>query len=81
MDHHDMTGDGVKDLIVGRDGGAIQVYSYEDGDEMEPTLRFTTVCVSPTLGRERATAGLIVFQNFKFVSYSTFLIYVVLKNT
>ncbi|KAF2360801.1 Quinoprotein alcohol dehydrogenase-like superfamily [Trinorchestia longiramus] len=42
MDHHDMTGDGVKDLIIGRDGGAVQVFSYEDGDEMEPTLRFTT---------------------------------------
>lgn len=25
LDHHDMTGDGVKDLIVARDGGAIQV--------------------------------------------------------
>lgn len=29
MDHHDMTGDGVKDLIVARDGGAIQVGYFE----------------------------------------------------
>ena len=43
MDHHDMTGDGVKDLIVAREGGAIQVYSYEDGDEAEPTMRFSHV--------------------------------------
>ena len=43
MDHHDMTGDGVRDLIVGRDGGTIEVFAYEDGDELEPTLRFSTV--------------------------------------
>ncbi|KAB7495673.1 Bardet-Biedl syndrome 7-like protein [Armadillidium nasatum] len=41
MDHHDMTGDGIKDLIIGREGGSIQIYAYEDGDEAEPTLRFT----------------------------------------
>lgn len=45
MDHHDLTGDGVKDLIVGREGGTVNIYSYEDGDEAEPTLRFTQVCL------------------------------------
>ncbi|CAL4090214.1 unnamed protein product, partial [Meganyctiphanes norvegica] len=44
MDHHDMTGDGVRDLLVGRDDGTVEVYSYEDGDEAEPTLRFSTAC-------------------------------------
>ncbi|XP_071527283.1 BBSome complex member BBS7-like isoform X2 [Panulirus ornatus] len=44
MDHHDMTGDGVRDLIVGRDDGSVEVFSYEDGDESEPTLRFSIAC-------------------------------------
>lgn len=43
MDHHDITGDGVRDLLVGRDDGTIEVFAYEDGDESEPTLRFSTV--------------------------------------
>ena len=43
MDHHDMTGDGIRDLIVGRDDVSLEVYSYEDGDEAEPTLRFSMV--------------------------------------
>lgn len=43
MDHHDMTGDGIRDLIVGRDDGSLEVYSYEDGDESEPTMRFSMV--------------------------------------
>ncbi|XP_076069179.1 BBSome complex member BBS7-like isoform X2 [Oratosquilla oratoria] len=44
MDHYDMTGDGVRDLIVGRDDGTVEVLSYDDGDESEPTLRFSTNC-------------------------------------
>ncbi|XP_042226350.1 Bardet-Biedl syndrome 7 protein homolog isoform X2 [Homarus americanus] len=44
MDHHDMTGDGVRDLLVGRDDGSIEVFSYEDGDESEPVLRFSMAC-------------------------------------
>lgn len=46
MDHHDITGDGVRDLLVGRDDGTIEVFAYEDGDESEPTLRFSTVSCS-----------------------------------
>lgn len=43
MDHYDMTGDGIRDLIVGRDDGSLEVYSYDDGDESEPTMRFSMV--------------------------------------
>ncbi|XP_043223062.1 Bardet-Biedl syndrome 7 protein homolog isoform X2 [Amphibalanus amphitrite] len=41
MDHFDMTGDGVRDLIVGRDDGSVQIFSYDDGEEAAPTLRYT----------------------------------------
>ena len=43
LDNYDITGDGVKDLIVGKHDGSIEVYSYEDGEECEPMLRFTHV--------------------------------------
>ena len=43
LDNYDITGDGVKDLIVGKHDGSIEVYSYEDGEECEPMLRFSHV--------------------------------------
>ncbi|XP_064405547.1 Bardet-Biedl syndrome 7 protein homolog [Halichondria panicea] len=35
----DITGDGVADIIVGRDDGVVEVYGFEDSDE--PRLQFT----------------------------------------
>ena len=43
LDNYDITGDGVKDLIVGKHDGSIEVYSYEDGEECEPLMRFSHV--------------------------------------
>lgn len=45
MDNYDITGDGVRDLIVGRHDGNIEVYTYDDdmGEDSEPTLKFTHV--------------------------------------
>lgn len=43
MDHHDLTGDGVRELIVGREDGQLEVLAYEDGEEAPPTLRFSMV--------------------------------------
>nr|XP_053649854.1 Bardet-Biedl syndrome 7 protein-like [Cherax quadricarinatus] len=57
MDHHDMTGDGVRDLIVGRDDGSIEVFSYEDGDESEPTLRFSMACSESVTSVQGAIVG------------------------
>lgn len=42
LSHHDMTGDKFNDLLVGREDGTIEVYSY---DSTDPTLRFSQVCV------------------------------------
>ena len=43
LDNYDITGDGVKDLIVGKHDGGIDVYQYEDGEELEPQLKFSHV--------------------------------------
>ena len=50
LDNYDISGDGVKDLIVGRHDGSIEVYSYDEGDESEPILKYSHVryreCIS-----------------------------------
>ena len=43
LDNFDITGDGVRELVVGRHDGTIEVYAYEDGEDVEPTLRFSHV--------------------------------------
>ena len=43
MDNYDITGDGVRDLIIGRHDGSVEVYSYEDSDETEPELKYSHV--------------------------------------
>lgn len=41
MDSFDIVGDGVKDLLVGRDDGMVEVYSFDNANE--PVLRFDQV--------------------------------------
>jgi hypothetical protein len=43
MDNYDITGDGVKDLIIGRHDGNIEVYAYDEGDDSEPVLKYSHV--------------------------------------
>lgn len=43
MDTYDITGDGVKDILVGRDDGSVEVYVLDSSNE--PTLRFEHVSV------------------------------------
>ena len=38
MDNYDMTSDGTLDLILGRDDGQVEIYSYDEADE--PIYRF-----------------------------------------
>lgn len=41
VDSFDIVGDGVKDLLVGRDDGLVEVYSFDNANE--PVLRFDQV--------------------------------------
>ena len=41
MAHYDITGDGIPDLLVGRDDGNVEIYSYDVAEE--PVLRFSHV--------------------------------------
>ncbi len=43
IDNYDVSGDGVRDLIVGRSDGGIEVYAYDEGEESEPVLKFANV--------------------------------------
>ena len=38
MDSFDITSDGTPDLILGRDDGQVEIYSFDEADE--PVLRF-----------------------------------------
>jgi len=42
MSNYDVTGDGVADLLVGRDDGQVEVYGYDDAGE--PVVRFSQAC-------------------------------------
>lgn len=41
IDTYDVLGDGVKDILVGRDDGTVEIYRLENSNE--PTLRFEKV--------------------------------------
>ncbi|XP_055938767.1 Bardet-Biedl syndrome 7 protein homolog isoform X3 [Argiope bruennichi] len=42
LDNYDITGDGIKDLIIGRSDGLIEVYGYDETEN--PVPRFTYNC-------------------------------------
>mmetsp|Transcript_40095 Transcript_40095/g.99095 ORF Transcript_40095/g.99095 Transcript_40095/m.99095 type:complete len:815 (-) Transcript_40095:119-2563(-) len=64
---HDLTHDGVADVIVGRDDGALQVYSFDVSSE--PKLCFES---SLTGSVTAAEAGLINSANFDEIVISTY---------
>lgn len=41
VDSFDIVGDGVKDLLVGRDDGTVEVYTFDNANQ--PVLRFEQV--------------------------------------
>ena len=45
IDNYDITGDGIKDLIIGRHDGNIEVYAYDEGEDSEPILKYSHVCL------------------------------------
>ncbi|KAG8186876.1 hypothetical protein JTE90_024118 [Oedothorax gibbosus] len=58
LDNYDITGDGVKDLIIGRSDGLVEVYGYDEAEN--PVPRFTYNCgesVTSVNGGVVGTAG------------------------
>lgn len=43
IDTYDIIGDGVNDILVGRDDGTVEVYGFDSSNE--PTLRFEHVSI------------------------------------
>lgn len=41
IDSFDITGDGVKELLIGRDDGVLEIYGFESADD--PVLRYDHV--------------------------------------
>ena len=41
LDNYDITADGLLDLLVGRDDGTVEIYSFDESDE--PIRRFKQV--------------------------------------
>ena len=67
LDNYDISGDGVKDLIVGRHDGSIEVYSYDEGDETEPILKYSHVryrCIFVSTKKRAKRAESMIFRKF-----------------
>lgn len=62
LDSYDITADGVLDLIVGRDDGLVEIYSYDESDE--PIFRFKQVSThSLNSCNKPCNYGLLLFHS------------------
>ncbi len=50
LDNYDIDGDGIRELIVGRHDGSVEVYAYDDGEDVEPQLKFSQASFNYILG-------------------------------
>lgn len=70
LDNFDITGDGVRELVVGRHDGTIEVYAYEDGEDVEPTLRFSHNCGECVTSVEGGVVGNAGFEEILATTYT-----------
>ncbi|KAK7486998.1 hypothetical protein BaRGS_00021814 [Batillaria attramentaria] len=67
MDNFDITSDGVLDLILGRDDGQVEVYSFDEADE--PVLRFSHSCSESITSVQ---AGIVSTPGYEEIVCSTY---------
>ncbi|XP_062611317.1 Bardet-Biedl syndrome 7 protein homolog isoform X1 [Saccostrea cucullata] len=67
IDSYDITADGVLDLLVGRDDGLVEVYSYDESDE--PLFRFKHQLSESVTSVQ---GGVIATQGFDEIVCSTY---------
>ena len=70
IDNFDITGDGVRDLIMARHDGSIEVYSYDDGEDLEPTLKTTHNCGESVTGLEGGVVGQQGYEEVVAATYT-----------
>ncbi|XP_075738416.1 BBSome complex member BBS7 [Rhipicephalus microplus] len=65
---YDMTGDGVMDLLVGRNDGQVEVYSFKDSGE--PLLRFSYNCGESVTSVQGGAIGNARYDEVLVTTYS-----------
>uniref|UniRef100_H2Y5K3 Bardet-Biedl syndrome 7 protein homolog n=1 Tax=Ciona savignyi TaxID=51511 RepID=H2Y5K3_CIOSA len=68
LSHYDITGDGVPELIVGRDDGRVEILSYDAADE--PTLRFSHNFNESVTAVQGGVVGSLGFEEVVVSTYS-----------
>lgn len=68
LDNYDITADGIKDLIVGRGDGLIEVYSYDEAEV--PLHRFTYNCGESVTSVQGGVVGNSGYDEILAVTYT-----------
>ncbi|KAL6060424.1 hypothetical protein STEG23_022632, partial [Scotinomys teguina] len=68
IDSFDIMGDGVKDLLVGRDDGMVEVYSFENANE--PVLRFDQMLSESITSIQGGCVGKDGYDEIVLATYS-----------
>ncbi|XP_074129907.1 BBSome complex member BBS7 isoform X2 [Sminthopsis crassicaudata] len=68
VDYFDIVGDGVKDLLVGRDDGMVEVYSFDATDE--PVLRFDQALSESVTSIQGGCVGKDGYDEIVLTTYS-----------
>ncbi|XP_030781137.1 Bardet-Biedl syndrome 7 protein isoform X2 [Rhinopithecus roxellana] len=68
IDSFDIVGDGVKDLLVGRDDGMVEVYSFDNANE--PVLRFDQMLAESVTSIQGGCVGKDSYDEIVVSTYS-----------